>query len=123
MLFKTRPYGWWSCLFLLFLIGALSTSLGELWKENCTDTSDITKVCNKDDDGGDNVGVMFQEEIAMFSNVGMNLEREKNWGGNFVPPWHRVKRNIWHCVTMQRCWECIASFRVLQSIWKDMILC
>ena len=48
------------------------------WKRKLYRTSDITKVCNKDDDGGDNVGAMFQEEIVRFSNVGMNLEREKN---------------------------------------------
>ena len=85
MLFKTRPYGWWSCSFLLFLTGALSISLGELGKENCTNTIDITKVCNKDDDGGDNVGAMFQEEIARFPNVGMNLEKKKLRGEFLLP--------------------------------------
>ena len=33
----------------------------EFGKENCTDANDVTKVCNKDD-GGDNVGAMFQGE-------------------------------------------------------------
>ena len=63
--------------FLLFLTGALSISLGELGKENCTNTIDITKVCNKDDDEGDNLGVTFHEEISRFPNVGMNLKRKK----------------------------------------------
>jgi len=68
---------------LLFLIRALTTSLGELGKENCTDTSNITKVCNKDNDGGDNVGLMLQKEIGKFLNVGMNLERNKFEGKFF----------------------------------------
>ena len=60
MFFIRWAYGWWSCSLWLFLAGALSTSRGEHGKENCTNTSDISKVYNKDDDEGDNVDAMFQ---------------------------------------------------------------
>jgi len=45
------------CYFLYELEVRLSMKLG---KENFTFANDVTKVCNKDGDGGDNVGVMFQ---------------------------------------------------------------
>ncbi len=59
------------CYFLYEFEVLLSRKLA---KENFTYANDIIKVCNKDGDEDDNVGAMFQWEIAMFPNVGMNLE-------------------------------------------------
>ena len=66
------------CYFLYDFEVLLSRKLA---KENFTYANDVTKVCNKDgDDGdnvghdGDNVGDRFQWEITMFPNVRMNLE-------------------------------------------------
>ena len=46
----------------------------ETWEKKFIYANYVTKVCYKDGDRGDNVGAMFQWEIAMFPNVGMNLE-------------------------------------------------
>lgn len=48
---------------------------GELGKENCSDTNDVTEVCNKDH-GGDNVGAMFQREKEWFQIFGIELPPE-----------------------------------------------
>jgi len=63
------------------------------------------EVCNKED-GGDNVGAMCQGEgeVERFPTIEEEI---------LLPPGMELKQIFGIRVTTQRCWGCVAVFRIL----------